>query len=103
MTNLNREEELLVAERAAEWLSRLRTGSAQDRAEFWNWLKESRQHVREVLLATTWDTVLSHLDPDHRVDVQQLITKSSANVVAARPNDSSAARMAANMQPRRRA
>lgn len=103
MTNLNREEELLVAERAAEWLSRLKTGSAQDRAEFWNWLKESRQHVREVLLATTWDSVLSHLDPDHRIDVQQLITKSSANVVAARPNNNSAAKMAANVQPRRRA
>lgn len=101
MTNLNREEELLVAERAAEWLSRLRTAGAQERAEFFGWLKESRQHVREVLLATTWDTLLSHLDPDHRVDVEQLMAKSSTNVVPARPgNNSSAANVAANVQTR---
>ena len=87
MTNSNREEELLIAERAAEWLARLNTAGPQERSAFLEWLKESRQHVREVLLATTWDTLLTHVDPDHRVDLQQLITKSSANVVPVRPGD----------------
>lgn len=102
MTNLNREEELLVAERAAEWLNRLKTGTARDRAEFWNWLKESRLHVREVLLATSWDSILDDLDPDHRVDIEELIAKSSTNVVAALPRSSSSAKMVADVQPRRR-
>jgi transmembrane sensor len=90
ITNSDRKEELLVAERAAEWLSRLKTAGPQERAAFVRWLKESRLHVREVLLATTWDTLLVHVDPRCAIDIQDLIN-ASANVVPVRPGANSAA------------
>lgn len=78
--NADRRQELLIAERAAEWLSRLKTAGPQERAAFLSWLKESRQHVREILLATTWDALLEHIDPQHTIDIQDLID-SQANLV----------------------
>src|SRR5688572_30204348 len=89
ITNSDRKEELLVAERAAEWLSRLKTAGPQERAAFVRWLKESRLHVREVLLATTWDTLLVHVDPRCAIDIQDLIN-ASGNVVPVRPGAASA-------------
>lgn len=80
----NREEELLVAERAAEWLERLKSGEPQERAAFVHWLKESRRNVREMLLATAWDRVLGQLDPDRQIDIDELMNRASANVVAVR-------------------
>jgi len=41
----------IVAEQAAEWLLRLGTASAEERREFYAWLKKSPVHVREILLA----------------------------------------------------
>ncbi len=84
LMNTNREEEQLVAERAAEWLERLKNAGPEERAEFFQWLKESRRNVREVLLATAWDALSNNVDPDHRVDIQALMEKSSENVVRGR-------------------
>jgi transmembrane sensor len=77
----NREEAVLIAERAHEWLDRLeRSHDPNDRAEFMAWLKESPLHVREVLFATTFDAALAHvLDPDHKQDIEALA--SQTNVV----------------------
>ena len=77
----HREEELLVAERAADWLRRLDTADASERAAFVAWLKESPRHVREILLATTWDKVLDTLDSQRRVDLDALIAQGTNEVV----------------------
>ena len=77
----HREEELLVAERAADWLRRLETADAAERAAFVAWLKESPRHVREILLATTWDKVLDKLDSQRRVDLDALIAHGANDVV----------------------
>lgn len=77
--NANHEEQL-AAQRAAQWLERLKAAEPQERAVFVSWLKESRGHVRETLLATAWDVVLRNIDPDRRVDVKKLMS-DSANVV----------------------
>ncbi len=81
LMNANHEEDLLIAERAAQWLERLKSAGPEERAEFCQWLKESRRNVREVLLATTWDALSNNIDPDHRADIQALMGKSSENVV----------------------
>ena len=78
----HREEELLVAERAVDWLRRLETADAGERAAFTAWLKESPRHVREILLAKTWDKVLDTLDSQHRVSLDALIKQSANDVVS---------------------
>jgi transmembrane sensor len=80
----HREEERLMAERAADWLRRLEDGDVKERAAFMAWLKESPRHVREVLLAATWDKVLDSLDPEKRIDIGELTAKG-ANTVALEP------------------
>ncbi|HEX7012095.1 MAG TPA: FecR domain-containing protein [Steroidobacteraceae bacterium] len=73
---------LPVAEQAAEWLQRLEQGGTpRDRAEFVQWLKESRGHVREVLLAAATDRVLGHLDPKQQKDLDLLVSAASAACV----------------------
>jgi transmembrane sensor len=52
MKHTERMEDLVVAERAAEWLQRLEQGGPEVHAEFGRWLRESPRHVREVLLAS---------------------------------------------------
>lgn len=40
--------------------------------------------MREVLLAMSWDTALTHLDPDKKIDIT---ARSAANVVTVRPRN----------------
>lgn len=56
--NTNREEDLLVAERAAEWLERMKAPEPHERAAFFSWLRQSPRNVREILLAMAWDVAL---------------------------------------------
>ncbi|MGH8176118.1 MAG: FecR family protein [Steroidobacter sp.] len=77
-------EELLVAERAAEWLDRLKTAGPRERAAFMQWLKESPGHIREMLLAAACDAALRNIDPRRRIDLEQLRSASAQNVVPVR-------------------
>lgn len=80
-SKLNREEALVVAERAAEWLERIKS-EQYDKAEFLRWLKQSPVHIREILLATTWDQAFEHaLDPEHKIDIEELRALAGDNVV----------------------
>lgn len=76
--------EELLAQEAASWLQRLKTASPKEQAEFGRWLRESRAHVREMLLATSWETVLHHLGHDRRADVASL-RAACRNIVAVNP------------------
>jgi transmembrane sensor len=71
--------ELQVAEQAAEWLERLKTADALERAQYADWLRESPLHVREMCLAACWDTVLTAIDPDQRIDLNELLARSPAD------------------------
>lgn len=81
--NVNREAAVLIAERADEWVERLKhSHDPNDRVEFLAWLKKSPLHVREVLCATTWDKLLEHtLDPNRALDVEALMRQTGSNVV----------------------
>jgi transmembrane sensor len=67
---------------AEEWLERMKAGNPVDNAQFLRWLKESPLHVREMLTATTWDKLLDRmLDPEHKVNIDELRTQLATNVV----------------------
>lgn len=66
-------EALLIAEQAAEWLIRLETATAEERADFLKWLKESPRHVHEVLLAAASHVQLSEFFGAGRIDVDALL------------------------------
>jgi transmembrane sensor len=79
--------EEIAAREAASWLERLKTATPKEQAEFARWLRESRANVREMLLASSWETVLHHLGHQSKVDIERL-RAASANVVtvtSARP------------------
>jgi ferric-dicitrate binding protein FerR (iron transport regulator) len=73
------DEKLLIAERAAEWLSRLEVASADERAEFWKWLTESPLHVREVLIAKACDTMIRNALRNQPFDLDSL-KRTNTNV-----------------------
>lgn len=72
-------EKLLIAQRAAEWLIRLETATPEEREEFWNWLRESPLHVREVLAAQACHIELRRLLKDGRIDANKF-QRSLCNV-----------------------
>jgi hypothetical protein len=74
-------EDWAIAQQAANWVERLKTPSAQGSAEFMRWVRRSPLHVREVLLAMTIDAELDRIDPDHKIDIDELIAQSVSNVV----------------------
>lgn len=90
MDELKGTTEELLAREAATWLQRLKTATPKEHAEFGRWLRESRAHVREMLLASSWETVLQHLGHERRVDVEKL-RAACANVVAVQPSRGSSA------------
>lgn len=81
-------EDVLRAERAAEWLLRLPTASRAEREEFVRWLRASPLHVREMLLAICCDEILHRIDPDRRIDIDEL-TRSVADNIVSLPLDHS--------------
>lgn len=70
-------EKLLVAERAAEWLTRLETAGPEERAEFWKWLTESPLHGREMLIAKANHTMLALLFRDRRIDTDTFMISAN--------------------------
>jgi transmembrane sensor len=67
------EEDVIAAERAADWLARLSTASTAEREEFVRWMKESPRNLREILFASSVDAALNFVDQPHRIDVAALI------------------------------
>lgn len=74
------QEQLSVAEQAAHWVRVLNTDDPEQSAAFVEWLKASPLHVRELLLASWLDEELGAIDPEHRVDVKELIERARSNV-----------------------
>lgn len=52
----------LISVEAADWLLRLREGSLRDRQEYVRWLKQSPEHVREMLELTSLEGLLRTAD-----------------------------------------
>lgn len=85
MDELKGTTEELLAREAAAWVQRLKNATPKEQAEFGRWLRESRAHVREMLLASSWETVLRHLGQERTVDVAKL-RAACTNVVTVQPS-----------------
>jgi transmembrane sensor len=79
--NPNRQLELLHAHQASAWVQVLLDPSAEQRAAFVKWLKDSPRNVRDFLFMLTIEQALDHLDPKHLRDIQALLTLADGCVV----------------------
>ena len=71
-----------IIEEAATWATLLDDGdpSAGDRKRLAAWLRESPQHVKELLLAKVILTEAESIDPDRRISVDDLLADHGAEV-----------------------
>jgi len=76
-----RQDEQRLAERAAEWLSLLRTAGSAERAEFVDWAMESPRHLQEFFFATSIAAELRALDSSQLPQLRTSSNIGSANVV----------------------
>jgi transmembrane sensor len=80
----SRLEKLSIAEQAAHWHRVMQTAGPQERAAFWEWMRASPTHVRELLLADKLDEELGGIDPERRIDISALLAQASSNVAPIR-------------------
>jgi transmembrane sensor len=90
-----------VAGEAAEWLGILSHDSPQDHEAFAKWVTASRLHVEEFLFATVVDRVLDRVDASRRLDVERILERAKANVVALETQVSRHAEVSLPQQTRR--
>lgn len=74
--NSERPHQMTVAEQAAEWMLVLKTAGPEETAAFERWLRASPLHVHEMLVASRVQRVWRSVDPERRIDVNQLIARS---------------------------
>lgn len=67
-----------IKERAAEWLIRLDTATAEENAEFLAWLKQSPQHLNEVLITKACLVQLQLLIRGQHIDPNEYIRAAEA-------------------------
>lgn len=72
-----RQERLAVE--AAEWVAREAHTNPAEREEFNQWLSQSPAHVKEFLLASSWNNTLPHDLAECRIDTDRLL--SGSNVI----------------------
>lgn len=72
-------DELLTL-RASEWFEIMKDPSDSERAEFIEWLSESRRHVEEFLEITAIDAAVEAMPHELREDLNGLLTQAGARV-----------------------
>jgi transmembrane sensor len=79
--NPDRRLEFLHAQQASAWVQVLLDPTAEQRAAFVKWLKDSPRNVRDFLFMLTIEQGLEHLDA-HRVhDIEALLSQADGRVV----------------------
>jgi transmembrane sensor len=80
--NPNRQLELLHAQQASAWVQVLLDPTAEQRASFVKWLKDSPRNVRDFLFMLTIEQALDHLDSSRLRDIETLLAQVDSQVVA---------------------
>src|SRR5689334_18249905 len=60
---------------AAEWLTRMRNATPQEKAQFTEWILDSRRNLKEFLLAQVADDELRDFFRDQPQDVQAILAE----------------------------
>ena len=79
--NPKRQIELLHAQQASAWVQILLDPTAEQRAEFVKWLKDSPRNVRDLLFMLTIEQALDHLDAGRLRDIELLLAQIDGRVV----------------------
>ena len=79
--NPNRQLELLHAQQASAWVQVLADPTAEQRASFVKWLKDSPRNVRDFLFMLTIEQALDHLDSSRLRDIETLLAQVDCQVV----------------------
>jgi transmembrane sensor len=79
--NPKRQIELLHAQQASAWVQILLDPTAEQRAEFVKWLKDSPRNVRDLLFMLTIERALDHLDAGRLRDIELLLAQIDGRVV----------------------
>jgi transmembrane sensor len=75
----------LIALRASEWLEMLPSATEAERAEFTQWLEESRLHVQAFLEVAEIEFQLRRIDPERRQAIDLLLQDVAPNIVRLGP------------------
>ncbi len=88
-----------IVEEASHWALKIEDGAltSQDRIDLAAWLKTSPVHVDELLLAGALLTGLSHVDPDKKILINEIM-RDGADVV---PLDSASVTSEPTVAPER--
>jgi transmembrane sensor len=78
----NRQLELLHAQQASAWVQALLDPTAEQRATFVKWLKDSPRNVRDFLFMLTIEQALDHVDSKRLRDIEALMAQADGRVVA---------------------
>jgi transmembrane sensor len=81
MDELRGTHEEILATEAASWIERMKTAGPKERAEFARWLRQSPAHVREALLASSWELVLHYVAHGRKLDIAKYVAASSTNII----------------------
>src|ERR1700733_6084452 len=79
--NPKRQIELLHAQQASAWVQILLDPTAEQRAAFVRWLKDSPRNVRDLLFMLTIEQSLDHLDAGRLRDIESLLAQIDSRVV----------------------
>lgn len=70
-----------AALQAAAWITRLQSPDHRTRRDLAQWLCQSPRNARELVLALRLNKQLRAIDPERRIDVEQLLSAAGTNVV----------------------
>jgi transmembrane sensor len=79
--NPKRQIDLLHAHQASAWVQILFDPTAEQRAAFVKWLKDSPRNVRDLLIMLTVEQALDHLDAGRLRDIESLLAQIDGRVV----------------------
>ncbi len=82
---LRHEDDTRITREAAEWFMELQTEGAACHRDFAQWLRRSPEHVAEFLAITGVSRRLDGVDPQHRIDIDQLLSGDGAQIVQLLP------------------
>jgi transmembrane sensor len=74
-------EDSRITEEAADWLVELNAAGPACHAEFLEWVRRSPEHVREFLAVSGLARKLKGVDPERRIDVNELMGDGGAEIV----------------------
>lgn len=79
--NTNQEAHMRITQEAAQWFMELQTEGSACYEAFDQWLRRSPEHIEEFLAVSSVSLTLDQIDPQRRIDIQELLAQAQASVI----------------------